>query len=64
MSAQARVSSFDYFGSLTLMPLGFVQMAPLVPAVGVQRLAVAATMASALVCAAALANGSLRRLAR
>ncbi|MDQ1695090.1 MAG: hypothetical protein QOJ03_443 [Frankiaceae bacterium] len=61
-TAQARVSSFDYLGSLTLMPLGFVVMGPLAPAVGVQRLGVAATVVSALVCAAVLANRSLRRL--
>jgi len=62
MAAQARVSSFDYLGSLTLMPLGYVVMGPLAPVVGVQRLAVVATVASMLVCAAVLANGSLRRL--
>jgi MFS family permease len=61
-AAQARVSSFDYFGSLTLMPLGYVVMGPLADVVGVGRLGLAATVASAVVCAAILANRSLRRL--
>jgi MFS family permease len=60
--AQARVSSFDYLGSLTLMPLGFVVMGPLVPVVGAARLGLVATVASAALCAAVLANRSLRRL--
>jgi MFS family permease len=62
MAAQARVSSFDYLGSLTLMPIGYVVMAPLVQVVGVQQLAIAATVISAVVCASVLANRSLRRL--
>jgi MFS family permease len=60
--AQARVSSLDYLGSLTLMPVGYVVMAPLAPVVGLQRLGLAASVASAAVCAAVLANRSLRRL--
>jgi MFS family permease len=62
MAAQARVSSFDYLGSLTLMPIGYVVMAPLVPVVGVQQLAIAASVISATVCASVLGNRSLRRL--
>lgn len=61
-TAQARVSSFDYLGSMTLMPLGYVVMGPLAPVVGVQRLGVIATVVSVVVCAAVLGNRSLRRL--
>jgi MFS family permease len=61
-AAQARVSSFDYLGSLTLMPLGLVVIGPLVPLVGTATLGVAATAASAAVAAAVMTNRSLREL--
>jgi hypothetical protein len=56
------VSSFDYLGSLTLMPLGLVVIGPLVPLVGTATLGVAATAASAAVAAAVMTNRSLREL--
>jgi MFS family permease len=61
-AAQARVSSFDYLGSLTLMPVGFIVMGPLVPVVGVRGLGVAATIVSMVVAVAVLSNRSLRNL--
>jgi predicted membrane-bound spermidine synthase len=41
--AQARVSSFDYLGSLALMPLGFLVMNPLGHALGIRPAAITAT---------------------
>jgi hypothetical protein len=62
-TAQARVSSFDYLGSLTLMPLGYVAIAPLAQAWGSTTVGLAASAVSAAVCLAALASRSLRSLA-
>jgi MFS family permease len=60
--AQARVSSFDYLGSLTLMPIGFAVMGPLADAVGVRTVGVIASAVSAAICLAILGNRSLRGL--
>jgi len=61
-TAQARVSSFDYLGSLTLMPVGFAVIGPLSDVIDVQALGAIATAASAAICLAILANQSLRLL--
>ena len=61
-AAQARVSSFDYLGSLTLMPLGFAVMGPLATVVGVSTLGLVATAVAAALCVVTLANKSLRSL--
>ena len=61
-TAQARVSSFDYLGSLTLMPLGYAVIGPLAPVVGAPTLGLTATVAGAAICLATLANASLRTL--
>jgi len=61
-AAQARVSSFDYLGSLTLMPIGFAVMGPLADAIGVQTVGIIASAVSAAICLGILANKSLRAL--
>jgi MFS family permease len=61
-AAQARVSSFDYLGSLTLMPVGFAVIGPISSIVDVQELGIIATVVSATLCAATLTNRSLRHL--
>src|SRR4051794_25950091 len=61
-AAQARVSSFDYLGSLTLMPIGFAVMGPLADAIGVQTVGVVASAVSAVICLGILGNKSLRAL--
>ena len=48
-TAQARVSSFDYLGSLALMPLGFLVMNPLGQALGIRPAAIAATVISLVI---------------
>ncbi len=60
--AQSRVSSFDYLGSLTLMPLGFAVVGPLSNALGVVPTAVAASVVSLAVAVAVAAGRPLRRL--
>jgi MFS family permease len=61
-SAQSRVSSFDYLGSLTLMPLGFAVVGPVSDAIGVRTTAVWASALTAAVCLAVAASPGLRAL--
>lgn len=63
-AAQSRVSSFDYLGSLTLMPLGYVLVGPVSQQLGVRTTAVWASVASGLVCLAVAATPGLRALVR
>ncbi|HEU4674954.1 MAG TPA: MFS transporter [Motilibacteraceae bacterium] len=61
-AAQARVSSFDYLGSLTLMPLGLVVIGPLGHLIGNVPTAVLATGLSLTVSLLAAAGRPLRDL--
>ncbi|MCW2706604.1 MAG: transporter, partial [Frankiales bacterium] len=61
-SAQSRVSSFDYLGSLTLMPLGFAVIGPVSTALGLRTTAVLASVVSAAVCLLVAASPGLRAL--
>lgn len=61
-SAQSRVSSFDYLGSLTLMPLGYAVVGPFSVAVGVRTTAAWASGLTAAVCLAVAASPGLRAL--
>ena len=61
-AAQSRVSSFDYLGSLTLMPVGFVLVGPAADAFGVRTTAVWASVLTGAVCLAVAATPGLRRL--
>ncbi|MCW2725308.1 MAG: putative major facilitator superfamily transporter [Frankiales bacterium] len=60
--AQSRVSSFDYLGSLTLMPLGFLIIGPLTHALGTTTTAVVATALTLLVAALVAAGRDVRAL--
>jgi MFS family permease len=62
MAAQARVSSFDYLGSLTLMPVGYVVIGALVASVGIRPLGIAASIAGWAAAAALLAAPGVRQL--
>jgi MFS family permease len=53
-AAQARVSSFDHFASVTLMPVGYALIGPAATAVGVRATSVAATTVTAAVTVAVL----------
>lgn len=61
-SAQSRVSSFDYLGSLTLMPVGYVVLGPVSEQLGVRPTAVAASVVTAVVCLVVAGAPALRRL--
>jgi predicted MFS family arabinose efflux permease len=61
-TAQSRVSSFDYLGSLTLMPLGFAVVGPLSEAFGVRATAVWASVLTAAVCLLVACSPGLRSL--
>ncbi|MCU1600248.1 MAG: hypothetical protein JWO22_957 [Frankiales bacterium] len=56
------MSSFDYLGSLTLMPVGLAAVGPLATEVGVRTTAVGASVVTATVCLAVALSGGLRRL--
>jgi MFS family permease len=60
--AQSRVSSFDYLGSLTLMPLGFAVVGPVAGAVGARTTAVWASVLTAVVALAVASTPALRAL--
>jgi MFS family permease len=60
--AQSRVSSFDYLGSLTLMPVGYVLIGPVAEHVGVRTTAVAASVITGAICLAVAASRGLRSL--
>lgn len=63
-AAQSRVSSFDYLGSLTLVPLGFVLVGPVSEALGVVPTAVTASVVSLAVALVVAAGRPLRALRR
>lgn len=60
--AQSRVSSFDYLGSLTLMPLGYALVGPVAEQLGVRPTAVGASVMTAAVCVAVALSRGLRSL--
>jgi MFS family permease len=60
--AQSRVSSFDYLGSLTLMPLGYLLVGPAADAYGVRTTAVAASVVTGVICLAVASTRGLRAL--
>jgi len=59
-AAQARVSAFDHFGSVTLMPVGYALIGPAADHLGVRATSVGATVLTAAACLAVLPV--LRRL--
>lgn len=61
-AAQSRVSSFDYLGSLTLMPLGFVLVGPTAQALGTRTTAIGASVVGAVVCVLVAGAKGLRTL--
>jgi MFS family permease len=62
VSAQSRVSSFDYLGSLTLMPLGYAVIGPLSDTLGLRATAVWASVLTAAVCLLVAGSPGLRGL--
>lgn len=60
--AQSRVSSFDYLGSLTLMPLGYVLVGPVAGELGVRATAVWASVVTGAVCLLVAASRGLRTM--
>jgi hypothetical protein len=60
--AQSRVSSFDYFASLTLMPFGFLIVGPIAGHLGAMQTAVGASAITLVACATITATSGLRSL--
>jgi MFS family permease len=60
--AQSRVSSFDYLGSLALMPVCFAVIGPLADQHGVRTTAVAASVITAAICLTVASTRGLRSL--
>ena len=60
--AQSRVSSFDYLGSLTLMPLGYLLVGPVVEQLGTRPTAALCTVVSLAVCLVVAAGRDVRGL--
>jgi MFS family permease len=63
-AAQSRVSSFDYLGSLTLMPLGYLVVGPAADLLGNKGTALAATLITLAVALAVAAGRDVRTLRR
>jgi MFS family permease len=63
-TAQSRVSSFDYLGSLTLMPLGYLVVGPAAHLLGNKEAALAATLITLAVALAVAAGRDVRTLRR
>lgn len=61
-AAQSRVSSFDYLGTLSLMPIGYIVIGPLVAAIGNVRTAAVGTVVTLAIAAAVAAGRDVRRL--
>ena len=61
--AQSRVSSFDYLGSLVLMPAGYLLIGPLAHSLGTRPAAVVTTATTAVVCLLVAGSPAVRRLA-
>jgi MFS family permease len=62
--AQSRVSSFDYLGSLTLMPVGYAFVGPVAEHIGTRTTAVAASVITGAICLAVAGTRGLRYLTR
>jgi hypothetical protein len=60
--AQSRVSSFDYFASLTLMPFGFLIVGPVAGHLGALSTAIGASALTLAGCATITATAGLRSL--
>jgi MFS family permease len=60
--AQSRVSSFDYLGSLTLMPIGYALVGPVSDALGIRTTAVAASVVTGAICLLVAGSRGLRAL--
>jgi MFS family permease len=60
--AQSRVSSFDYFASLTLMPFGFLIVGPVAGHLGALTTAIGASALTLAGCATITATAGLRSL--
>ena len=63
-AAQSRVSSFDYLGSLTLMPLGYLLVGPAADLLGDKGAALAATLITLAVALTVAAGREVRGLRR
>ncbi|MCW2606767.1 MAG: putative major facilitator superfamily transporter [Frankiales bacterium] len=63
-AAHSRVSSFDFLGSLTLVPLGYVAVGPLAERLGTVRTAVLATAVTVVVGALVACSRDVRGLRR
>ena len=63
-TAQSRVSSFDYLGSLTFMPLGYLLIGPIVDALGQRPTAITCTTVTLAVALAVAAGRDVRGLRR
>jgi hypothetical protein len=61
--AQSRVSSFDYLGSLTFMPLGYLLVGPAAAALGNRPTAAICTVLTLAVSAIVTSGRDVRRLA-
>jgi MFS family permease len=61
-AAQSRVSSFDYLGSLTLMPLGYLLVGPAAHLLGNKQAALAATVITLVVAVGVASGRDVRRL--
>jgi MFS family permease len=62
--AQSRVSSFDYLGSLTFMPVGYLLIGPLVSALGTKPAAALCTVLTLAVAGVVAAGRDVRTLGR
>lgn len=60
--AQSRVSSFDYLGSLTLMPVGYALVGPVSDALGTRTTAIGASVITGVVCLLVAGSRGLRAL--
>ncbi len=63
-ASQSRVSSFDYLGSLTLMPVGYILIGPVSDQLGIRTTAVWASVLTGIICVAVAATRGLRSLPR
>ncbi len=61
-AAQSRVSSFDYLGSLTLMPVGLAAIGPVAQSLGTRPTAVGASLITVAICLLVAFSGGMRAL--
>ena len=64
VQAQSRVSSFDYLGSLTFMPLGYLLVGPLASGLGRAPAALVCTVVTLAVAGLVAAGRDVRSLRR